>query len=38
MSGEGEGMEEVRKVVVTEKEGNTVALSGEKIMESVGSP
>ena len=38
VSGEGEGTEEARKVVVSEKEGNTVALSGVVIMESVGSP
>ena len=38
VSGEGEGTYEARKVVVSEKEGNTTALSGEVIMESVGSP
>ena len=38
VSGEGEGTEEVRKVVVSEKEGNTAVLSGEVIMESIGSP
>ena len=38
MSEEGEGTGEARKVVVSEKEGNTVAFSGEVIMESVGSP
>ena len=31
-------MEEKRKVFVSEREGNTPALSGEVIMESVGSP
>ena len=34
----GEGSEEARNLVVSEKEGNTTALSGEIIMESVGSP
>ena len=38
MSEQGEGTEEARKVVVLEKEGNTPELSGEIIMESVGSP
>ena len=38
MSGEGKGTEEAIKIVVSEKEGNTAALSGEVIMESVGSP
>ena len=38
MSVEGEVTEEARKVVVLENEGNTAALSGEVIMESVGSP
>ena len=38
MSEEGEGTEEARKDVVLEKEGNTPVLSGEVIMESVGSP
>ena len=38
MSGGGEGTEEVRKLVVSENEGNTAALSGEVIMDSVGSP
>ena len=37
MSGEGKGTEEAIKIVVSEKEGNTAALSGEVIMESVGS-
>ena len=37
MSGEVEGTEETRKVFL-EKEGNNAALSGEVIMESVGSP
>ena len=36
VSGEGEGKEEVRKVAVLEKEGNTAALSIEVIMDSVG--
>ena len=31
-------MEETGKVVVSEKEGNTAALSGEVVMESVGGP
>ena len=38
VSGEVEGTEEARKVVVSEKDGNTVDLSGELIMESVGNP
>ena len=38
MSGEGEGMEEARKVVMLEKEGNPAAFYVEVIMESVGSP
>ena len=38
MSEEGDGTEGVIKVVSSEKEGNTPALSGEEIMESVGSP
>ena len=38
VSGEGEGTEEARNVVVSEKEGNIVYLSRELIMESVGSP
>ena len=38
MSEEGEGTEGARKVVVSEKEGNVPDLSGEGIMESVGSP
>ena len=38
MSGEGEATEEARKVVVSENEGNTAYLSGEVIMDSVGSP
>ena len=37
MSEEGEGTEEARKVVVSENEGNAAALSGELIIESVGS-
>ena len=37
MSEEGQGTEEVRKFVVSEKEGNTPVLSREGIMESVGS-
>ena len=37
LSGEGEVTEEERKAVVSEKEGNTTALSGEIIMDSVGS-
>ena len=36
VSGEGEGMEEARKVIVSEMEGNYAALSREVIMESVG--
>ena len=36
VSQEGEGMEEARKVVVSEMQGNYAALSGEVIMESVG--
>ena len=35
MLGEGEGVEELGKVVVSEKEDNTTALYGEVIMESV---
>ena len=38
MSGEWEVTEEARKVVVSEKEVNTVSFYGEVIMESVGSP
>ena len=38
MSGEGEGMEEARKVFILENEGNTADLSGDRIMESVESP
>ena len=38
MSKEGEVKEEVRKVVVSEKEINTPDLSGEVIMESFESP
>ena len=38
MSWEGKGTEEAIKFVVSEKEGNTTDLSGERIMESVGSP
>ena len=38
MPGEVEVTEEAINVVVSEKEGNTAALSGELIMESVGSP
>ena len=38
MSGEGGVTEEARNVVVSEKEVNTTALSGEVIMVSVGSP
>ena len=38
VSVEGEGTEDARKVVVSEKEGNTTDLSGERIKESVGSP
>ena len=38
MSEEGEGSDEVRKDVVSENEGDTLALSGEAIMESVGIP
>ena len=37
MSEEGEGTEEARKFVVSEKEGKPPALSGEVIMESVVS-
>ena len=36
MSGEGEGTEETKKIIVSEKEGNTAALSIEVIMDSVG--
>ena len=38
LSREGEGTEEVSKCFLSEKEGNTTALSGEVTMESVGSP
>ena len=38
VSGEGQGMEEARKVVMLEKEGNPSAFYVEVIMESVGSP
>ena len=39
LGGGGGGVtEEARKVSASEKEGNTSALSGEVIMESVGSP
>ena len=38
MLGGGEGTEEANVFVISEKEGNTAALSGEVIMESVGSP
>ena len=38
VSGEGEGMEEAMKVVVSEKERNTTDLYGEVIVDSVGSP
>ena len=38
MSEEGEGTEEARKVVTSEEEGNTPALSGGEIIEPVGSP
>ena len=38
VSGEGEGMEEARKVFILENEGNTADLSGDRIMESVESP
>ena len=38
MSEEGEGTEEARKVVVSEKEGNNPYLFGEVIIESVVSP
>ena len=38
MSEEGGVTKELRKVVVSEKDVNTAALSGELIMESVGSP
>ena len=37
MSGEVEVTEEARKVVVSEKEGNTAALSREVIVTSVGT-
>ena len=37
-SEEGDGTEEARKVVMSEKEGNTPDLSGEIIMELVGIP
>ena len=37
MSGEGEVTEDASKFFMSEKEGNTAALSGEVIMESVGS-
>ena len=36
--GEGEVTEEERKVVLSENKGKTTALSGEVIIESVGSP
>ena len=36
--GGGEGTDEVRKCVVPEKEVNTTALSGERMMKSFGSP
>ena len=38
MSGEGAVMEESKNFFILEKEGNTAALSGDLIMESVGSP
>ena len=38
MSEDGGGVEEARKFVVSEKEGNTADLSGDRIMESVESP
>ena len=38
VSGEGEGTEEARKFVVSEKYGNNPALYGEVIMDSVGIP
>ena len=38
VSEEGERTEEARKVVMLEKGGNTEALYGELIMDSVGSP
>ena len=38
VSGKGEGTEEAIIFFVLEKEGNSAALSGEVIMESVGSP
>ena len=38
VSGEGAVMEESKNVFILEKEGNTAALSGDLIMESVGSP
>ena len=37
MPDEGEVMKEVRKVSMSEKEGNSTYLSGKKMMESVGS-
>ena len=37
MPGEGEETEEARQFFVSENEGNTADLSGEVIMESVGS-
>ena len=38
MPGKGEGTEDERKVVALQKEGNIAALSGDVIMDSVGSP
>ena len=38
VSVEGQGTEEARKLFVSENEINITALSGEVIMESVGSP
>ena len=38
VSGEGEGTEVAIKVFMSEKEGNTPALSGELSMDLVGSP
>ena len=38
MSGEWEGTEELRNVFMSENEGNAADLSGEVILESVGSP
>ena len=37
MSGGGEVTEEARKFVMSKKVGNTAALSGEVIMDSVGT-